>query len=358
MKAQQAQTSAPQSYVDFQREGERGIREGRYEAAKISLDQAVLLAARNAAQRPSVLIMVLDFRLEALLRLEQYDEALKDARTIVRLDRTSPRGYLRCGQLHGLKTEYKMAQKWCEQGLKNISINDGLYARLQSMLSKTVSKLREEARRDPFLTLPMEILHMLWDYLDFRQSTRCLRVSKTWRNTLHSMPGVWKTLDVTGATKEVLAYNLMASLRRMSTPPNTVRLQGLTSAAVTYIGPYLKRWKSMEYLSIAQTGLLDLQSPDMLQTLKSLHVGKSCPIVYDNLEDLLHCCPMLRYAHFDHVVDFNRASSAPFRRQDLQPHYKTILPELNHLVLLADPVQAEYLFVSVSPISFSPLFTS
>ena len=332
-------TMTPASYVPFHEAGRQALQEKRFLSAKIAFDQAITLASQDPKNDSNILNMLLDLRLEAQLKLENVDAALKDAQTMIRHDRGDPRGYLRCGQVCRLKNDYKGAQMWYKQGLKHTSKSNQHYASLKLMSSKTASKLGKAGQtrfRDPFVVLPMDIIHMISEYLHFRQAITCLRVSKLWRNNLLALPSIWRNLDLQGTRKDVTLTNLKACIQRLQTPPTTVRLDKLTVAAVSHLRPYIDRWKAIEHLSINLPGSFGLDYFWTLpRAIKSLHVGERCAVYTTVVDLILHTHDKLHEARFDAICSgfLGHEPSAIFTEHYRSEHWKATLPELSHLVL-------------------------
>lgn len=333
-------TGPATSYLRFQMAGEKALQEKRYEPAKVAFDLALSQVSHDAN---ATFIGILDLRVEAQLRLKDFDAAFKDARKMVRIDRADPRGYLRCGQLSRLKNEIGEAKKWYGQGLKNVpDTTEGYQKILSSMKSKTV--VPPKKFRDPLKILPMDLIHMTLQYLEFWDITSSLRVSKTWRNTLLATHSVWRTLDLSGTRKDVTIGSMKACIRRLPLPPTTIHLHRLTVAAVNYLRLYLERWTAIEHFSIHQSSLWS--SSNILaasRTIKSLHVGKGCHVDFNSVDDILHRCEMLQSVRFDAVLSGRSAadldSSAEMYdspgRTPRTTHPKATRPELNYLTLTA-----------------------
>lgn len=327
------------SYFRYQEAGHEALKEKRFRAAKGAFDKALVQASQDSTISASVLIAILDLRVETQLKLRELDAALKDARTMVRYARADPRGYLRCGQLSRLKKDLVEAQKWYDRGLRNIPKTNDLYSRVEMVRSHIASKLgwgRQNTLQDPFVVLPMEIIHMISERLNLRQATVCLRVSTTWRNSLLAIPGLWRTIDLLSARKNVKVSNVRACIRRLSVPPSTIRLDKLTVSALTYFRPYLERWKTIEHLSINTPDLLDLGRTWTLPiAIKTLHLGQQCVVCFSVVDDILHHCDMLQYARFDAILKlFLPTEPSHAMVEAYAPlHRKTNLPALTHLVL-------------------------
>ena len=333
------------SYLRFQQAGEKALQEKRFKTAKTAFDNALVQTSRNPKNDSGVLNSILDLRVEVQIRLKESNAALRDAQTMIRNDRGDPRGYLRCGQLCRWKNDYEGAQKWYDQGLKHVSKTNQYYATLESMSLKTAGKLGAALKskfRDPLVVLPMEIVHLLWEYLGFRQAVACLRVSRIWRDILLAIPSIWKTLDLVGAQKNVTLIHAKACIRRLQTSPTTVRLDKLTGPAMTYVQPYIELWKTIEHFSINIGPLTESGCSWALPSaIKSLHLGQQWPVSVYLVDNILRRFDILQNARFDHVVkSFQQSNQSPaqsliaYEAPQLQ-HRNRILPELTHLVVSA-----------------------
>lgn len=359
MEADRSRKSPDRPYIHYQRAGEKALQEKRFEPAKCALDQAYSQASHDPSTTPLTLISILDLRIESLLKLRDLDAAGIDARKMVRHDRGDPRGYLRCGQMGRLKNDFAEAQNWYQQGLKKVPQTNENYDKLESMRAKLIYTIaaQQSKLRDPLTVLPMDLIHMVFHFLELWEATSCLRVSKTWRNTLLATHSIWKTLDLLGAKRNISLRHLKACLRRMPSPPTTVRLKKLTYSAETYLQPYIERWKAIEHLSVNRPGLFQLSCTSGISTaIKSLHVGEHCPIYFKVVDDLLHCCDRLKSARFDAVLKgLSSDKHSPFIVQyHGSAHRKTTLPELNDLVLTATFKYYE-LDRFIDPVSLLPL---
>lgn len=340
MKAAKPPMDHNRSYLCFQRAGEQALQEERYEAAKCALDQALSQASQRPNNDPSSLIGILDLRVEVQLRLKDINAATRDACTMIRHDRADARGYLRCVQLDRLKKDLVGAQKWYEQGLKNVPQANVAY--FESMISKTTGEgsSAQSKPQDPLIVLPMDLIHMVFVYFDLREVTTFLRVSKTWRNTLLATHSVWRTFDLLGTKKDVTLGNMRACIQRLRSPPTTVRLDKLTPSAAGYLQPYLIHWtRAIEHLRINNPLLLDTTcSLSEMTPLKSLHLGQRCPVSFEVVDELLHCCNMLEHARFDAVLKWlppNATSPATPIDDDERAPPQAIMPALSHLALTA-----------------------
>merc|ERR1711939_1226507 len=63
---------------------------------------------------------ILDTRVAVYLRMDKPDLALKDAKAMIRNDRTDGRGYIRCGQIETERGNTTAAASFYEHGLKHV----------------------------------------------------------------------------------------------------------------------------------------------------------------------------------------------------------------------------------------------
>ncbi len=339
-KPEKAAAGPAHAYSRFQQAGERALQDKRYDLAKRAFDQALSQAAYGPNQDTSTLIAILDLRVEARIKLRDYDAAVKDARTMVRHERTDPRGYLRCGQLHALKNDLVGALVWYQQGLKNVPHTNEDYPRLESMSLRTTGKsaMWHNKFRDPLDVLPMDLIQILFSYLEIWEATSCLRVSRTWRNTLLAIHSIWTTIDFRGSSQVSILRHLKACIRRFPRPPTTIHLDRMSLPAVEFLRPYLMRWKATQHLSINLPDFMDLSHVwTASTTLKSLHVGRQCPVRFRVVYDVLHVCNMLQSARFDFIL-----ACYPLRIEGSEPSTQDMtLPNLRNLVLTAAHAYAE-----------------
>lgn len=352
MKPNKSSAAPSSAYLRFQHEGEKALREKRYDSAKRAFDHALLQVSRDRNRDTSTSISILDLRIEARLGLKDFDGAVKDARTMVRHDRTDARGYLRCGQLGRLKGDFAGAQRWYQQALKNVPQNHEGYHNLASLSAKSIDKSAapQSKCRDPLTILPLEVIQMVYQYLDLQEATTCLRVSRLWRNNLLATHSIWKTFDLTGTKKDITFKHLRACVRRLPNPPTTVRLDKLTAAAVRHLSGYFGAYwiETLEHLSLDLPNLLDLDSfIGSATAIKSLHLGTRCPVYFVLVSDLLRTCDTLRYARFDAVLE---------SRYSWEPNHDAWEKERQKTSLLLTGLVLTAAFKShfIDPVSLSP----
>ena len=253
-------------------------------------------------------LKLLDHRIGTLLKLKKLDEALKDAKTVIREARSDGRGYLRCGQLESLQANNKAALKWYEHGVKNVSPSDRLHAPLQAKLTKTRDLVQKEHvqsnPRDPMATLPLEIVEMIIACLEFKTLVASTRVSRSWKDILCSLPPLTDTLDFSGASASVSYHQFRVALRRLKKYPRKAVLCSLREPASKLLPEHLERWflkNCLEHLEVDDKRYsLELSSP-FVPKLTTVVFSISAPIAPFQVFSILKQCTRLTYARFDNV---------------------------------------------------------
>lgn len=67
------------------------------------------------------------------------------------------------------------------------------------MQQRLKRELYPPATYDPLIVLPSEIVHMIFEYLEFNILVRALRVSKDWHRILTTQPWLWNKIDITSS---------------------------------------------------------------------------------------------------------------------------------------------------------------
>ncbi|KAI0549863.1 hypothetical protein F4679DRAFT_544932 [Xylaria curta] len=112
------------------------------------------------------------------------DTAIIIAEAMINLAPREPKGFLRLGRILRLKRSYRQAFQIYQQGIELVSKKNSSHP-LLSTLRQMRDKIKYPAvATDPLTVMPLELIAMIFKYLDFRSLCRCLRVSKSWRNLL------------------------------------------------------------------------------------------------------------------------------------------------------------------------------
>jgi F-box/TPR repeat protein Pof3 len=239
--------------------------------------------------------------------MSKIDLALKDAKAMIRADRTDGRGYLRCGQIERLQEHKLAAVDYYKHGLKNVPVSDRHYQPIVQALSTVEDQMRIETTMskatDPMTVLPLEVVETILSFLNYRQHVRMLRVSKPWNQLLSHMRPLTDTLAFPDASRDITPKMLHAAQRRLKVP-RVVNISRLSKAAAPILADTLARWQSfstLEYLGVNDRLMSPWKLPLAKYNLKSIITGSSTVIPIGSVIAILHECSGLEIAQFHQV---------------------------------------------------------
>ncbi|KAI0454323.1 hypothetical protein F5B21DRAFT_240470 [Xylaria acuta] len=135
------------------------------------------------------------------------DTSIVIAEAMINLAPREPKGFLRLGRLLRLKRSYRQAFQTYQQGIELVSKKSPSHP-LLSTLRQMRDKIKYPAvATDPLPVMPLELIAMIFKYLDFRSLCRCLRVSRSWKNLLTTkdatIQSLWRIQHFDRCTKTV-----------------------------------------------------------------------------------------------------------------------------------------------------------
>ncbi|KAL7274891.1 hypothetical protein RUND412_002183 [Rhizina undulata] len=154
------------------------------------------------------LLKILDFRaatFEAENTPEGLDKSLSDARSMIHLDKTNVRGYLRAARVMQLKGQYETAVGVCKNGMKYVLDSKGVEMlkamrdKAQERLNAKIEAKEREKGRDFMVLFPLE---------------RCQRVAKHWHNFISSSPKLFRHLDFLYTPRKLTDYAMKRIINR------------------------------------------------------------------------------------------------------------------------------------------------
>ena len=309
--------------------GKTALKERRYDAAVQMFDYAwTRVKSKDASKIRDKTMLLLDLLVEARIGLSRFDRAFKDARTMVRCNRTDARGYLRCGQLKRLQGDRQAALDFCTKGMEHVPTDHKLYKVLQTQHNHTARAIALLLPTDPINVLPPEILRMILSYFTYRDATSLLRVSKTWSKTvLATHPTIATSLDFSQSQRSISRPAFLACLRRLSRSPSTLVAEHLSRGATGVLFDRLQSWTLLTSLKLRKVNL-DIASVRWSKfKLREVALGEEQKVTTTTFLKILRSCSQLEVACFVSVK--NGASVEDMLMQD----ELSTFPNLKRLVL-------------------------
>ncbi|KAK9457167.1 hypothetical protein V1511DRAFT_153025 [Dipodascopsis uninucleata] len=195
-----------------------------------SLSSSVSSSSSSELPNESLLVSLLDKRAECYERARKLSKALDDAKQVVRRDRSSPRGYIRCGRLFERQNKYDLAIKVYKSGIKAISASGRDISSLQRALAeverstaaqisdskrfKYQATIRQRNKRavfnlDPLRALPVELVTSIFIRLELADLCRSMRVCTTWRSFVQNSSCLWLHLNFTSCRRDLVSNKVL-----------------------------------------------------------------------------------------------------------------------------------------------------
>ncbi|KAL4901777.1 hypothetical protein BDW74DRAFT_159496 [Aspergillus multicolor] len=271
----------------LQRQGQNLYGQGNWDGAISAFTEALKCPDVDA-------LSVLDNRAATYTKLVRYDQALKDARHMIKRDKQDERGYMRCAKALLLDGKPEKALEVYAYALKTLPKDNPRRQVLEQMHTKLHEKLVSKCY-DPFSVFPLEIARMVLDHFDFRQIVAILRVSKGWDRFLSSLRDLFMRIDFTGARSKIHWSSVLAYIRRSKAMLTHAIVINITKASIHRSLEYISRCPNLQHLEI-----LSPSSPEAIQNLfkgsknlRMLLVSSQTTIPQATLTKLLSTLPRL-----------------------------------------------------------------
>lgn len=270
-----------------------------------ALDALATALCCPESERRADRLQILDHRIAVYLAQENKESALKDAKAMIRVDRTDGRGYLRCGQIERLNGNNVAAKTWYEQGLKRVASDDRKHASLEKQLQKVDREIglqvsREKAT-DPMITLPVEVAEMILSLFSYNRLHSLLRVSKSWNRFIRTIRPLSDTLDYRDSSKQITTFALRATLRMLKSPTR-IMADNLSAPAAQFLHDrlqYTENFKSLDTLYLRMMPNLNL--PFERYPLRTINLAHSSHVTLALVSRILKSCPELTSAEFSSI---------------------------------------------------------
>ncbi|OBT79596.1 hypothetical protein VF21_01241 [Pseudogymnoascus sp. 05NY08] len=265
---------------------------------------------------PKLVPALLNKRSLVYIKLEKFQQALRDGRDIIKRVPDMAMGYLRCGQIVQLMGQRDKALEILERGLQKVPVGN----EDRKILSKHYEALRKQSRAanrlDPLPLLPQEIVQQIWGLLDLKCRGRCLSVSKGWKKSMESYPPLWQDLKIFNNKMPEAA--LTAWLKRAE--HSGYNLRSATIISHDYgdkCRNYIKRVQRRNKLERLQLNIVSQAAniPAMLpvpsQYLKTLVVSSGSWVDISDVKRIMAHYTHLEHVEFDAVTERDSPCSWP-----------------------------------------------
>ncbi|KAI9734403.1 MAG: hypothetical protein M1834_002510 [Cirrosporium novae-zelandiae] len=145
--------------------GQKFYRQKNYEEALKAFNAAL-------AYNKGDCIAILDNRAATYVKLGNLKSALRDGQEMIHSQKKNVIGYLRTGKVLLSMGKNDIAQGIYQRGLKNVPLEDQNYKLLKAMHDKLIKDTAPPKAIDPLIILPMEIVLMVLEYLQFAEKVK------------------------------------------------------------------------------------------------------------------------------------------------------------------------------------------
>ncbi|KAH9885202.1 hypothetical protein F4778DRAFT_761490 [Xylariomycetidae sp. FL2044] len=167
------------------------------QSLKKELKKQCICSARSSTRCPDPAhLSALDSLAAIQEQQRQFDRAAVYAEQMINLSPRDPKGYLRLGKALRLKKQHMLAYLTYDQGISLVSEKSPAHS-LLTMLQEQRQKMKSLIRNDPVAKLPLELVVMIFTFVDFPSLCRSLRVSKNWKSclTAEDCHELWRRQD-------------------------------------------------------------------------------------------------------------------------------------------------------------------
>ncbi|KAJ5632150.1 hypothetical protein N7490_008489 [Penicillium lividum] len=318
------------------KKGQRLYQKGDFKAAIEAFGEAL-------NQRDADTIGILDNRAATYCKLENYDQARRDSRHMIKKANQDERGYLRCAKVLLLEGKPAKALEIYAYALKTLpskhprrELLDQLHSKLQDRM--LLNKL------DPFTVLPFEMAMMVIKDFSFKQIVGILRVCKGWERFFGSISNLWMNLDFSTARATVPFSAVRSCIRRSKGLLTRATLKNLPLPQTPRTLEFLSRCPHIEHLQL----WVSHDHKDLFakfkgsKKLKSLVLSADMALPHDYLGRFLIELPKL-----ERIAIWNSRNSSPVFLQ--AGSWPAALPTLKSITLSSRQQPPSGLLTEVVP---------
>ncbi|KAJ5128369.1 hypothetical protein N7526_006535 [Penicillium atrosanguineum] len=305
--------------------GQKFYQKGDFKAAIEAFGEALNVKDADA-------IGILDNRAATYCKLEQYDQARRDAKHMIKKGKEDERGYLRCAKVLILEGRPEKALEIYAYGLKVLPSKHPR-REMMELLHKKLQDRMMLNRNDPFTMLPLELAAIVIQHFSFKNIVAILRVCKDWERFFGSMTHLWMEIDLSGARGKVPWTAVRSYIRRSKAMLTRAVIKNLATPSTPKTMEFLSRCPRIEHLEL----WVDYDFKEFFQKfkghkqLKSLTLSPDISVTHDNFGRLL-----IELPHLEHIALWNvRPSTLAFIEGG---HWPKTLPNLKSITLATQQI--------------------
>ncbi|KAI9724708.1 MAG: hypothetical protein M1828_003577 [Chrysothrix sp. TS-e1954] len=196
---------------------EERLEEVRYFLRTLQYDKALQILQVIPIDHATMDLKTLEARTLLYRKISRLDDAESDARYMVENWPYEPRAYRSLAKAYLAKGDDRRAQQSYHSGVLQCAYSTSYqYSALELEGRKLLKSMKPKRKADPVMSLPLELIVMIFEYNSFETTCRCLRVSKTWMRGLAALPALWTIVDLWRSTNIVHLHvmRLMRSCAR------------------------------------------------------------------------------------------------------------------------------------------------
>ena len=222
---------------------------------------------------------------------------------MIEREKNNGSGYLRTGQILQLMGNIDTALDIYQLGLRNVPTSDVQATIMQNLRDNLTRRCSPPKAVDPMASLPIEIVELIIGELTFRQIVTLLRVSKSWKSLLTSLPRLWTNLDVRSSTRNVKYIAVRQYVRYAQRTCSAIRFGKFGEDQQRCLDHVISRCKNLQDVRVS-AGLVGREFAHYAACAKNLRtiiISSQVDIHFNTAMQLVNQCGTLEHAEFHRV---------------------------------------------------------
>lgn len=247
---------------------------------------------------------LLDNRAATYAKLDRLKPALRDARRMIEQDKSNSTGYLRTGSILQSWKQPEKALEVFQLGLRRVAPDDPNMISLRGSSDRLSRQCAPTKARDPFQVLPAEIVDMIISFMSFSQIVCLLRISRSWRDLLSSIPRLWTELNFSNSRKNVSMTAVRRYVQNAHGTCSALVYHRSGSGQENIVDYVASRCRGLKAIRLSSESLVApfLKADSPGSNLRVLILTSHCKIANWKVSRLLDQCVNLERAEFHSIA--------------------------------------------------------